>query len=556
MRILNWMVAGAVAAVLAGCGADEIASPGMGGNVTINDNRDFSTGGGNNGGGQQPPADLAQPAGACPTIANIENVGGQLTGGLSDRGTISGPTGEYRVCALPPVFTKNTHLARVPGVIYAIDGRVDVGHDLGPVDDGTMRPPHTPAGAAAAGVELGVDPGVIFMAYSGPSWVVVNRGNRINAVGSPERPIIFTSRDDVAGLANDASQGQWGGVVMLGRAPITDCANPGATPGTTACHRQTEGATDPAWFGGEKADDNSGRLQYVQIRYSGYVLSGNSELQSLTLGGVGSGTQISHIHSHNSSDDGFEVFGGTVKLRHFVITGADDDSIDVDTGYKGTIQHVIAVQKATSPADSVLELDSSGANDTTSERQAPRTHLKLANFTLVHRGTASGGNGAAVRLRGAADATLVNGVIVSSTWPALRVDNNSNATWGLDMLSPNAGFDKAGAPEMRSVVVQGANGVAFHGSSAAGFTPIFNTDGFFNNAAFTNSLANGFVNGSNEAGVTATDPTLFDPDFDLTNYIGAARPDDTWFQGWTCNSSYVGFGATSGSCTSLPSLEN
>src|SRR5690606_16517241 len=112
------------------------------------------------------------------------------------------------------------------------------------------------------------------------------------------------------------------------------------------------------------------------------------------------------------------------------------------------------------------------------------------------------------------------------------------------------------APQMRSVVVQGANGVAFHGSSTAGFTPIFNTDGFFNNAAFTNSLANGFVNGSNESGVTATDPTRFDPDFDLTDYIGAARPGDTWFQGWTCNSSYVGFGATSGSCTSLPSLES
>ena len=83
----------------------------------------------------------------------------------------------------------------------------------------------------------------------------------------------------------------------------------------------------------------------MQIRYSGYVLSGNSELQSLTLGGVGSGTTIDHIHSHNSSDDGFEIFGGRVKLRHFVITGADDDSIDVDTGYKGTIQYVIAVQK-------------------------------------------------------------------------------------------------------------------------------------------------------------------------------------------------------------------
>src|SRR5690606_36078502 len=165
----------------------------------------------------------------------------------------------------------------------------------------------------------------------------------------------------------------------LGRAPITDCAAAGATPGTVQSERQTEGAVDPALFGGATPDDNSGTLRFVQIRYSGYVLSGNSELQSLTLGGVGTGMQISHIQSHNSSDDGFENFGGTVDLRHFVITGADDDSIDADTGYRGTIQHLIAVQKESGAADSMIELDSPGANATTAETQTPRTHLKLPN---------------------------------------------------------------------------------------------------------------------------------------------------------------------------------
>lgn len=118
------------------------------------------------------------------------------------------------------------------------------------------------------------------------------------------------------GLATDDSQGQWGGIVLLGRAPVTDCTvAPAATPGTVNCERQTEGAVDPAYFGGATPNDNSGRLRYVQIRYSGYVLSGDSELQSLTLGGVGSGTTISHIQSHNSSDDGFENFGGFVYVR-------------------------------------------------------------------------------------------------------------------------------------------------------------------------------------------------------------------------------------------------
>jgi hypothetical protein len=97
-----------------------------------------------------------------------------------------------------------------------------------------------------------------------------------------------------------------------------------------------------------------------------------------------------------------------------VLTGADDDMVDVDTGYTGTIQYVIAVQKASANPDSMIELDS--ANPL--EGQQPRTHLKLANFTFVHR--LSSGNSTAMLLRGGADATLVNGVVVADHVPAPR----------------------------------------------------------------------------------------------------------------------------------------
>ena len=86
----------------------------------------------------------------------------------------------------------------------------------------------------------------------------VNRGNRISAVGTADRPIIFTSRDNILGLNTDNSSGQWGGVVLMGRAQITDCAASGAAPGTVACERQTEGAVDPAVYGGATNTDNSG----------------------------------------------------------------------------------------------------------------------------------------------------------------------------------------------------------------------------------------------------------------------------------------------------------
>lgn len=541
MNTVRLVVAGILAAALAGCGAEEIVSPGSGGNITIN-NPPADPG---NGGGNEDPDDLVEPAAGCPTIANNP--------GLTDDGTITGPTGTYRVCTLPARFTTSTTLQRFPGMLYAMDGRVDVGCDLGA---GTATLPGGSPCLNTSSVTLTVQPGVIIFAKTGTSWLAVNRHNRINAVGEANRPIVFTSRDNVLGLSGDDSQGQWGGVVLLGRAPITDCAASGATPGTEQCERQTEGAVDPALFGGATAADNSGTLRYVQIRYSGYVLSGNSELQSLTLGGVGSGTQISYIQSHNSSDDGFENFGGTVNLRRFVITGADDDSIDADTGYRGTIQHVIAVQKTTGAADSMIELDSPGANATTAENQVPRTWLKLANFTFVHRNPASG-NGAALRLRGGADVSLVNGIVITPM-AALRLDNTNG---GVSMLATDAGLQKAGPPTFNSVVLQSSAAAVFSGSggtpalTAGDVAAAFNA-GTNNNAAFVSSLTSGYINGANETAVVATDPTSIDAAFDATNYIGAVpNGGDTWYAGWTCNSTTAGFGSTSSSCTTLPALD-
>lgn len=524
MNTVRFVVAGIVAASLAACGADEISSPGSGGNITIN-NPPATTP------PTTPPVNpptLVTPAAGCPTIENDP--------GLRDDGTISGPTGEYRVCALPSRITRNTTLARVPGLLYALDGRVDVGNDLG-------------AAVAGTGVLLTIQPGVIVFAKTGVSWLVVNRGNRISAVGTADRPIVFTSRDNVLGLATDDSQSQWGGVVLLGRAPVTDCLAPGATPGTVSCERQTEGAIDPAFGGGATPTDNSGSMRYVQIRYSGYVLSGNSELQSLTLTGVGSGTTISHIHSHNSSDDGFEVFGGRAALRNFVVTGADDDSVDVDTGWQGTIQYLIAVQKTSGNADSMIELDSPGTNATTDETQVPRTNMKIANFTFVHRNPATG-NTASMRFRGRADTSLVNGVLVAPL-PALRID-------GAEFLVSNPAIEKIGPPVFKSVVLTTAPAAPFRdgtGVTAQQVSDIFNAAGNNTNSAFVSTLTNTFVNGANETAHPATDPKTIDALFDTTTYIGAVRnASDTWYAGWTCNSATANFGTTSQTCTSLPSL--
>ncbi len=509
----------AAAALVAGCGADDIASPGTGGNITIN-NPPAPT-------PPTPPTPPATvtPAGGCPTIADPQ--------GLTDSGTITGPTGTYRVCTLPARINTSSTLPKVSGLLYRLGGRVDVGTDQGPTSTNTA-------------VTLTVAPGVVVFGGTGVSWLHVNRGNRLIAAGTAALPIIFTSRDNVLGLNTDSSIGQWGGVVLSGRAPITDCAAPAATPGTAACERQVEGAVDPALYGGTNRADNSGTLSYVQIRYSGFVLSGNSELQSLTTGGTGTGTTLDHIQSFNSSDDAAEFFGGSVNMKYFVAIGADDDNLDTDTGVKANFQYVLAVQRP-GAGDSIIEADSDNASD----GNTPRQNTRVANFTFIQRNNT--GNLTAILLRGGTDYTLANGVIVSPNTSCLRISRPQTASATVD-----AAIDEAGAPVIRSVVAQCGTPafVGLNGVTDAQVSAIFGSGSNNNNSAFTPSFTSLFINGTNETAVTAFNASTLDPFFDVTTYVGAVRDaNDTWYAGWTCNSATANLGTSvTGLCTSLPTF--
>ena len=378
---------------------------------------------------------------------------------------------------------------------------------------------------------------------SGSGWLNVNRGNTINANGTAARPIIFTSRDNVQGLNTANSSGQWGGVVLSGRAPVTDCIAPGATPGTTACERQVEGAAQPALFGGATPTDSSGSMSYVQIRYSGFVLSGDSELQALTTGGTGSGTQLSNIMSYNSSDDGVEFFGGQFNLRNLIVVGAEDDSLDTDTGVKVDMQNVIAIQRP-GVGDTIIEADSSNGL----EEDTPRQNTRISNATFIAN---SGTGDQAIRIRGFADYTIVNSVLVDNegSTPCLRIDNPETLN-----RAANGAIDEAGPVVFNSFVLDCS--VDFRDSSggvtAAQIETRFNA-GSNNDANFTNTLSMGFVNGTNENGVAVFDPTAISSFFQTPTNIGAVYPgNDTWIQGWTCNSATVTFDAAVSDCSSLP----
>ena len=224
--------------------------------------------------------------------------------------------------------------------IYELDGRVTV----------------------TSGVTLTIEAGTVIKAQGGQdadaSCLLVARGGMLMANGTATMPIIFTSiADNISnthanypGLANlNATQkGLWGGVIVLGNAPIS----------ASTSEVQIEGipASDPnGLYGGSDAADNSGSLTYVQIRHGGTNIGEGNEINGLTLGGVGTGTTISHIEVLGNVDDGIEFFGGTVNASNLLVWGQGDDAFDVDQSYSGTITNVLGIADAES--DHALEID-------------------------------------------------------------------------------------------------------------------------------------------------------------------------------------------------------
>ncbi|MBI1252626.1 MAG: hypothetical protein GC189_14285, partial [Alphaproteobacteria bacterium] len=272
----------------------------------------------------------------------------------------------------------NLTLPNTANVVYRINGRVDIGRDV------------TGAGNAGQSATLTVDPGVRLFGDEVDDVLIINRGSRILANGSPSQPIIVTSREDILNTADPTtSSRQWAGLILLGRAPIRGC-DAAVTQGSVDCENEIEGITlatgRAAKYGGATPADSSGSLQYVQIRYPGAFLpSGRSgdDLNGLSLGGVGSGTTIDHVQIHNSGDDGVEIFGGKVNLRHLIVTGAQDDSIDCDEGWDGSIQFAVVRQTSRSASEPDKLVECSNRTVASLSGTTVTTNPTIANFTFV-----------------------------------------------------------------------------------------------------------------------------------------------------------------------------
>jgi hypothetical protein len=222
--------------------------------------------------------------------------------------------------------------------------------------------------AVEAGATLTIEPGTIIKGEAGTganaTALLVARGGKLIAEGTPSQPIIFTSVADEISQADIAAgnfaspnldptvNGLWGGVIILGNAPISP--KPSTSGELTEVQIEGIPTSDPnGLYGGSNTHDNSGIISHVSIRHGGANIGSGNEINGLTLGGVGFGTTINNIEIVANQDDGIEWFGGTVNTSYVVVWNCGDDGIDTDQSWAGNLDNFVVI----SPAGHCFELD-------------------------------------------------------------------------------------------------------------------------------------------------------------------------------------------------------
>ncbi|HQV53861.1 MAG: hypothetical protein IPN82_07800 [Chitinophagaceae bacterium] len=386
--------------------------------------------------------------------------------------------------------------------------------------------------------------------------LIITRGSKIEAVGSPTEPIIFTS------ASPNPQSGDWGGIVICGKAPINTSYN-----GTQGLY-QVEGGIDNANGDGLAgsgdalvstaiSNDNSGKLQYVRIEFAGYAFQPDKEINSLTLAAVGSGTTIDHIQVVYAKDDAYEFFGGTVNCKYLIAFKTQDDDFDTDNGYSGKVQFGLIIRDsliADISKSEAFESDNNSGGGTVT----PKTSAVFSNITAIGpRATLTNiGNStylAGAQIRRNSGISIYNSIIMG--WPTgIFIDATTGTSTALNIEDSTL--------RLRNVTLAGNNiNVRFAGTagttinSDAILTTWF-TNSYFNNEILTNAADAKLIQPFN---YSAPDPTPFagssgnqkiltggsyddlkftgDTFFDKTaTFRGAIAPagiNATWWKGWT-----------------------
>lgn len=277
------------------------------------------------------------------------------------------------------------------------------------------------------GATLRIKPGVIIEAttvadatdYESVRYISIAQGGKIFVEGTKEKPVIMTA-------ANKVPQA-WGGLVICGKAPINK--------GTTA----TSEVGGELTYGGTEVNDNSGSLEYLRIEYAGFAYSPEKEFNGLSMFGVGKGTKIQYVQVHESSDDGFEWFGGTVDSRYLVVTNAHsqvvgDDMFDWTEGWNGIGEYWYG--KKSNPGNRGIEADNNSNNPSATPVSSPT----LRNITLIGA-LDKGDEPQALKLRFGTQGVMDN--VVLSNWKVgFDVQHDETlASVGNKLKATNVRFD-------------------------------------------------------------------------------------------------------------------
>ena len=421
--------------------------------------------------------------------------------------------------------------------IYRLTGFVRVGDPANPANSGILR----------------IEPGTVIVGdFETKGTLVVQRGSQIFAEGTAQDPIVFTSER----RPGDRTPGDWGGVVICGNARNNSTQASGNPV-------QLEGNYD-ALHGGQNDTDNSGVMRYCRIEFAGIPINPNEEVNSLTMGSVGSGTVIEYITCSYGLDDAFEWFGGTVNGRYLIAYRGLDDDFDVDLGHQGNIQFGIGIR------DRALA-DQSGSNGFEVDNQSqdipnpvqPFTQPTFSNMTIIgpkknreapislqFQHAAQLRRGTKIRIHNSFFTGYTWGIFIDGTPAATHATNDElrvrhSIVAAVDNWGGN-GFGSAGdlfpnPPANGNQHPNNPRGVAFRTNTD------FDTEAWFRTPAFGNR----FLNTWQEAGIS---PTVFDPGtptvtvtqgalttgasfdglpdfFQRVNYVGAFGAED-WTAGW------------------------
>ncbi|MFZ1705503.1 MAG: hypothetical protein WAT79_14235 [Saprospiraceae bacterium] len=271
-----------------------------------------------------------------------------------------------------------------------------------------------------SGVTLTIQAGTVIKGEAGSganaTALLVARGGKLIANGTPTEPIVFTTVADKISSGQIESpnmdvniNGLWGGLIVLGKAPISGAGSAEAV--------QIEGipASDiNGLYGGTDVNDNSGELTYISIRHGGANIGDGNEINGLTLGGVGAGTKVENIEIISNQDDGIEIFGGSVNVKNVIVWNAGDDQVDCDQAWTGTLDNFICILGTDS--DHGLELDGPEGSNIGA--------FTLKNGTLRGKGATNTTNGEYGDLRDKVACTIENVYFYDfSTSSDLELDN-------------------------------------------------------------------------------------------------------------------------------------